>query len=192
MSRRRFSLPGLKFKTKLNLGLCAVIISLGLIQGLITTQIAATGLIQENQERGQLVTSNLAYRAEEPILARNFLRLKSLVDEVSSAKLCAHRRRAAITIADTGSGIKQDMLDKIFDPFFSTKPVGKGTGLGLSVTFGIIKDHGGRINVLSPAPMKHLSGIETESSEPGTVFLIELPLWEMTLPDEECEELALS
>ncbi|MFP4480986.1 MAG: ATP-binding protein, partial [Desulfohalobiaceae bacterium] len=82
------------------------------------------------------------------------------------------------------------VLDKIFDPFFSTKPVGKGTGLGLSVTFGIIKDHGGRINVLSPAPKEYLAGMEDSATGPGTVFLIELPLWEMTLPDEECEELA--
>ncbi|MFP4213294.1 MAG: ATP-binding protein [Desulfohalobiaceae bacterium] len=138
--------------------------------------------IEADKDRLKQVWMNLLNNAFDAIQQDGRIKI--------STKLCAHRRRVAITIADTGSGIKQDMLDKIFDPFFSTKPVGKGTGLGLSVTFGIIKDHGGRINVLSPAPKKYLSGIETESSGPGTVFLIELPLWEMTLPEEECEELA--
>jgi PAS domain S-box-containing protein len=111
-----------------------------------------------------------------------------------TTKLCAHRRRVAITVTDTGTGIRQEILNKIFDPFFSTKPVGKGTGLGLSVTFGIIQDHGGRINVLSPAPKEYIQamGEYRQNSGPGTVFLVELPLWQMKLPEEECEELGLS
>ena len=111
-----------------------------------------------------------------------------------ATKLCAHRRRVAITITDTGAGIKQEILNKIFDPFFSTKPVGTGTGLGLSVTFGIIKDHGGRINVLSPAPQEYMQPIadQNQKTGPGTVFLVELPLWYMNLPEEECEEMGFS
>lgn len=54
-----------------------------------------------------------------------------------------------ITVADTGSGIPQENLDKLFDPFFSTKEVGKGTGLGLSVSLGIVQRHGGTIRVQS-------------------------------------------
>ena len=54
-----------------------------------------------------------------------------------------------ISISDTGNGISPDVLDKIFDPFFTTKPVGEGTGLGLSVSYGIIQDHNGRIEVES-------------------------------------------
>jgi len=67
-----------------------------------------------------------------------------------------------ISIIDTGAGISQDIIDKIFDPFFSTKQLGKGTGLGLSVVYGIIKQHDGDITV---------------SSEPGkgTRFDIYLP-----------------
>lgn len=54
-----------------------------------------------------------------------------------------------ITVADTGIGMSPEILDRIFEPFFTTKEVGKGTGLGLSTVRGIIKSHGGFINVHS-------------------------------------------
>jgi two-component system NtrC family sensor kinase len=54
-----------------------------------------------------------------------------------------------IHVADTGGGIEPEHLDQIFEPFFSTKPVGKGTGLGLSVSYGIVRQHGGSIQVQS-------------------------------------------
>lgn len=67
-----------------------------------------------------------------------------------------------IQIADTGTGIPQAILERIFDPFFSTKEVGKGTGLGLSMVFGFVKQSGG--------------GIKVESAEgSGTTFTIYLP-----------------
>lgn len=54
-----------------------------------------------------------------------------------------------IIISDTGVGISKENLDKIFEPFFSTKPGGKGTGLGLSVVYGIVKQHQGKISIES-------------------------------------------
>lgn len=83
-----------------------------------------------------------------------------------------------ISIADTGQGIAPEHLNKIFDPFFTTKQVGKGTGLGLSVSFGIIKDHGGSISVLSPTPAQYLPRdfSKTGHHGPGAVFVIELPV----------------
>ena len=56
---------------------------------------------------------------------------------------------AVLEISDTGSGIPPEIIDKIFEPYFTTKETGKGTGLGLSVVYGIIEDHNGYINVSS-------------------------------------------
>jgi C4-dicarboxylate-specific signal transduction histidine kinase len=50
-----------------------------------------------------------------------------------------------ISIADNGPGVPAEVIDRIFDPFVTTKPVGKGLGLGLSITYGIVQDFGGRI-----------------------------------------------
>jgi len=68
-----------------------------------------------------------------------------------------------ITVRDNGNGIPQKIIDKIFQPFFTTKPTGEGTGLGLSLSYDIIKAHGGEIKV------------ESKESE-GTEFIIQLPM----------------
>jgi signal transduction histidine kinase len=73
------------------------------------------------------------------------------------------KENIAIRIKDTGKGIKPEHKDYIFDPFFTTKPEVKGTGLGLSVSYGIIKKHGGTIDV------------ESELGK-GTIFTITLPI----------------
>ena len=71
--------------------------------------------------------------------------------------------KVLIKIEDTGIGIPEELRDKIFEAFFTTKQKVKGVGLGLSVCYGIIKDHGGEIKV--------------ESDEgKGTTFTIDLPI----------------
>lgn len=67
-----------------------------------------------------------------------------------------------ISVSDNGNGIPQKIIDKIFQPFFTTKPTGQGTGLGLSLSYDIIKAHGGKMTVESQ------EGV-------GTRFIIKLP-----------------
>ena len=74
----------------------------------------------------------------------------------------AHDHEIVAEIADTGVGIASEHLDKIFEPFFSTKDTGAGTGLGLSISYRIVRNHGGRIET------------ETEAGR-GTVFRVFLP-----------------
>jgi signal transduction histidine kinase len=71
--------------------------------------------------------------------------------------------RVEIKVADNGNGIPQKVLDKIFQPFFTTKPTGQGTGLGLSLSYDIVKAHSGELKV------------ETKEGE-GTAFIITLPI----------------
>ena len=80
-----------------------------------------------------------------------------------AAKFDAERETFFIRVSDTGPGIPENMRDKIFDIFFTTKPVGKGTGLGLSISQNIIKIHGGNLSFECPP-------------EGGTTFIVEIPL----------------
>jgi two-component system NtrC family sensor kinase len=71
--------------------------------------------------------------------------------------------KITITVKDNGNGIPQKVVDKIFQPFFTTKPTGVGTGLGLSLSYDIVKAHGGEIKV------------ETKEGE-GSEFIVQIPI----------------
>ncbi|RZN12068.1 hybrid sensor histidine kinase/response regulator [Bradyrhizobium genosp. SA-3] len=120
-------------------------------------------------DRGQLSSAllNLAINARDAMLDDGKLTLttRNVVFGVREAVAVGAGYAGdyvEIEIADTGTGIPQAILERIFDPFFSTKEVGKGTGLGLSMVFGFVKQSGGGIKVASEEGR-------------GTVFTIYLP-----------------
>ena len=76
----------------------------------------------------------------------------------------------SVSVSDTGGGIPSENLSRIFDPFYTTKPVGEGTGLGLSISFGIVKRHNGTITV------------KTEVNK-GTTFTVKLPILHADTPN---------
>lgn len=70
-----------------------------------------------------------------------------------------------MTVEDHGPGIRPEIRDRVFDPFFTTKATGKGTGLGLSISYGLVKEHGGKLH------------FETETGH-YTRFHLDLPVTE--------------
>jgi signal transduction histidine kinase len=97
---------------------------------------------------------NLLLNAADAIGDSGTIRIATLVGEDG---------RAHIDVADDGTGIEPEHLARVFDPFFSTKPVGEGTGLGLAICYEIVERHGGEIEVSSELGR-------------GTVFSVRLPL----------------
>jgi len=120
---------------------------------------------QVHQIAMNLITN--AYHAVEQTGGIIHVELKETVIEAENSQdnSLNSGQYACITLSDTGTGIDQSLIDKIFDPYFTTKDLGKGTGLGLSVVHGIVKDHGGDIRVYSEVGK-------------GTVFHVYLPLLE--------------
>jgi PAS domain S-box-containing protein len=100
----------------------------------------------------QQVFLNLFLNARDAMPAGGMLEIRT----------AAHNGSVEVEVADTGAGIPREHIHRIFDPFFTTKSNGRGTGLGLSVSYGIIKEHAGKIDVRS-TPGK------------GTSFHVEFP-----------------
>jgi len=137
----------------------------------------ALSLMQE-QLRLRKIEVTVDLGPEEPVVVGNPIQLEQVfINLLTNARdAMADSPRKAIRIsgsvgsavvevafADTGHGIPPGLERRVFDPFFTTKEVGKGTGLGLSITYGIVKEHGGTISVVS-------------RPDEGTTFLIRLPL----------------
>ena len=104
---------------------------------------------QLHQIAMNLITN--AYHAVEPEGGRISVRLREIESsppEMTGAPL-GPGRYVRLTVSDTGCGIEPAVMEKIFEPYFTTKKKGKGTGLGLSVVYGIVKEHGGEIRVSS-------------------------------------------
>jgi len=117
-------------------------------------------------DMGQLqqVFSNLFRNAADAMGGRGKLSINARYDTDTN--------QFEIRVHDTGPGIPEELRDKIFDIFFTTKPVGKGTGLGLSICKRILELHGGNLTVECPP-------------DGGTTFIVELPLGFVEKPEEE-------
>ena len=120
----------------------------------LTTDIPDDIMIQIDRQRMQEAFINLIINAVQAIEPQ---------EGSISITGALESENALITVRDNGAGMSQRVLERIFDPFFSTKEVGQGTGLGLYIVYGIIKKHKGSIRAES-APGK------------GTTFFIRLPL----------------
>ena len=139
-------------------------------------------LINADPTRLQQVFMNLALNARDAMPSGGVLhfelkRFKLKAGNLPPVPDLTEGEWIRIEVRDTGLGIQPEVMPHIFDPFFSTKPVGEGTGLGLAQVYGIIKQHGGSIEVDS-------------QMDGGTSFFIYLPA--LPIPEEEKPSQALS
>ena len=121
----------------------------------VERQLGPLPLVECHPSEVNQVFMNLLLNAGHAIGERGTIALASGHD--------AARDEVWISIRDSGPGIDAEAMPRIFDPFFTTKPVGTGTGLGLSISYGIVKKHGGRIEVANGA-------------EGGAIFTVVLPV----------------
>ncbi len=109
----------------------------------------------------ELAVLNLAINARDAMTASGSLRI--------AAAALADTGRAQVTVADTGTGIPPHLIDKVFNPFFTTKATGKGTGLGLAQVYAVVQQSGGSIELDSTVGV-------------GTTFTLDLPLAQPPTP----------
>lgn len=120
-------------------------------------------LVDADPDQVGQVILNLAINALHAIGDEGTLQVGTSVAAVLGGSGGAATDMVELSVADSGHGIAPEDLDKIFNPFFTTKEVGKGTGLGLTVVHGIVQEHGGQIRVESEV-------------QKGTTFRILLPI----------------
>jgi two-component system NtrC family sensor kinase len=142
----------------------------------MTEVIKATARLVTHQQRGENVQIVVEAAAGLPAVSGDVGQLQQAVVALATNAIDAmpeggtltlrairSESRVLVQVTDTGIGITPENMTKIFDPFFTTKDVGRGTGLGLAVCYGILSDHGGRLDVRS-------------SLGTGTTFTITLPI----------------
>ena len=124
-----------------------------------------TPLVKGNSQKLGQVFINLFVNAVQAMEEKGTIEVRTYAED----------KFVCVDVGDTGKGIAPENLKKIFDAFFTTKPVGQGTGLGLSVSYEIVKKHGGDIRVQSKVGK-------------GTTFTIMLPVEETCIPKKETSE----
>lgn len=138
--------------------------------------IKATARLVTHQQRGDNIQIVIEAAADLPNVSGDVGQLQQAVVALATNAIDAMPEggtltlraicsdsRVLVQVKDTGLGIAPENMTKIFDPFFTTKDVGRGTGLGLAVCYGILSDHGGRLDVRSTVGA-------------GTTFTITLPI----------------
>ncbi len=144
---------------------------------IFTADVAAdSGLITGDPTQLNQVFLNLCVNARDAMPQGGRLVITARNEQFDDQYAATHRgvspgQFVVIEVADTGTGIPKEIIDKIFEPFFTTKERGQGTGLGLSTTIGIVRSHGGFVNVYSEVGK-------------GTVFKVYLPI---QTDSRECE-----
>jgi histidine kinase len=108
--------------------------------------------IHADPSRLEQVVINLLLNARDAIEEESGIRDPKISEKRITLTTKKDKQNVICEVCDTGKGIAEIMRDKVFEPFFTTKEVGQGTGLGLSISYGIIKDHGGSIQVVPNKP----------------------------------------
>ena len=128
---------------------------------------------------------NLCVNARDAMAEGGTLTIRAenvVLDETSGVHLSGQPGpHVQVWVEDTGTGIPADVLDKVFDPFFTTKEPGKGTGLGLSTALGIVRNHGGQIQIFSKVGegtrfVVNLPALTSEEAVPADEGVPELPM----------------
>ncbi len=155
-----------------------------LLLRLLTEDIELTTAYEEGPlpvfaDHGQMeqVLMNLATNARDAMPGGGHFSIKTERVVLSGVADLPVGRFALITVSDTGIGMSKETIERMFDPFYTTKEVGKGTGLGLSIVYGIIKQHDGEIRVTSKEGL-------------GTTFRLYLPFTEIATKEENVAPLA--
>src|SRR5690606_33212893 len=137
---------------------------IGDVLGLVEHQLEAANIrIRRELAPSALVVDGIEHKLQQVFL-NLFLNARDAMPRGGWLSVTTRREEGSVIaeVADTGSGIPAEHLARIYDPFFTTKPIGHGTGLGLSIAYGIVREHDGTINVES-----HLGQ--------GTRFTLTLP-----------------
>lgn len=118
------------------------------LENIAVTQRLQQGLpkILANENRLEQVLFNLLTNARDAIVQRALVQGAGAPREITIESRC-EESRVVFCVSDTGTGIPEESMEKIFEPFYTTKEVGRGMGLGLSITYGIVREFGGEIEV---------------------------------------------
>jgi histidine kinase len=131
-------------------------------------------LIKGDNTRLEQVFLNLIMNARDALDEKEAKVGGDQVDKVLRISSYREGDQVVATVADTGVGMQEAIKDRIFEPFYTTKPVGKGTGLGLSISFGIVRDYDGTIEVDSKEGLGTIFRLRFPAAKEGSLGLQEV------------------